>query len=222
MSENVIREDIIRIGFDTNMKILNDILDDLDNIKKSIGGVGDEDGFDKAKRHVQDTDKKTKKLKESLEKVGKTAAGAAYKGLKKMASVSFKGLAAGATAVSGMVAASVKAYADTEQLIGGVDTIFKKDSKTVQKYANDAYKTAGLSANEYMETVTGFSASLIQSLKGDTTKAAKYADMAISDMADNANKYGSDIGSIQNAYAGFSKQNYTMLDNLNTMGALAA
>ena len=82
------------------------------------------------------------------------------------------------------------------------------------EYANDAYKTAGLSANEYMETVTGFSASLISSLGGDTEKAAKYADMAITDMSDNANKMGSDMASIQNAYSGFAKQNYTMLDNL--------
>lgn len=87
-------------------------------------------------------------------------------------------------------------------------------SAQVMQYANDAYKTAGLSANEYMETVTGFSASLISSLGGDTEKAAKYADMAITDMSDNANKMGSDMASIQNAYSGFAKQNYTMLDNL--------
>ena len=82
------------------------------------------------------------------------------------------------------------------------------------EYATDAYKTAGLSANEYMETVTGFSASLISSLGGDTEKAAEYANMAITDMSDNANKMGSDMASIQNAYSGFAKQNYTMLDNL--------
>lgn len=154
------------------------------------------------------------KVSSKLSEVANKAAGAAYRGLKKMASVSFKGLVASAGAVSGVIAASVNAYADTEQLIGGVETIFKENASTVQKYANDAYKAAGLSANEYMETVTGFSASLIQSLGGDTKKAAEYANMAISDMADNANKYGSDIGSIQNAYQGFSKQNYTMLDNL--------
>ena len=99
-------------------------------------------------------------------------------------------------------------------MVGGVDTLFKDSSQEIQRYAANAYKTAGLSANEYMETVTGFSASLIQSLGGDTEKAAKYADMAITDMSDNANKMGTDMSSIQNAYQGFAKQNYTMLDNL--------
>ena len=89
-------------------------------------------------------------------------------------------------------------------------------------YAENAYKTAGLSANEYMETVTSFSASLLQSLDGDTKAAASAADMAITDMADNANKMGTSMEMIQNAYHGFAKQNYTMLDNLNTMGALVA
>lgn len=109
---------------------------------------------------------------------------------------------------------SIAAYAEYEQLIGGVDTLFKESSAQVQQYANEAYKTAGLSANQYMETVTSFSASLLQSLGGDTQEAAKMADMAITDMADNANKMGTDMQSIQNAYQGFAKQNYTMLDNL--------
>lgn len=128
---------------------------------------------------------------------------------------------AAATATAALAAAAIKlgkevisAYADYEQLVGGVETLFKDSSGKVMEYANDAYKTAGLSANEYMETVTGFSASLISSLGGDTEKAAKYADMAITDMSDNANKMGSDMASIQNAYSGFAKQNYTMLDNL--------
>ncbi len=90
------------------------------------------------------------------------------------------------------------------------------------QYAENAYKTAGLSANEYMETVTSFSASLLQSLGGDTEAAANVADVAITDMADNANKMGTSMEMIQNAYQGFAKANYTMLDNLNTMGALAA
>lgn len=105
-------------------------------------------------------------------------------------------------------------YADYEQLIGGVDTLFKDASATVQENAKNAFKTAGMSANEYMENVTSFSASLISSLDGDTTKAAKVADMAMQDMSDNANKMGSDMESITNAYQGFAKQNYTMLDNL--------
>lgn len=109
---------------------------------------------------------------------------------------------------------SVLNYADYEQLVGGVETLFKESSDVIKKYADDAYKTAGLSANEYMETVTSFSASLIQSLGGDTEKAANYANRAVTDMSDNANKMGTDIGMIQNAYQGFAKQNYTMLDNL--------
>jgi phage-related protein len=106
------------------------------------------------------------------------------------------------------------AFADYQQLVGGVETLFKDTAVQVKKFADEAYKTAGLSANEYMETVTSFSASLLQSLDNDTDKAADYADMAVKDMADNANKMGSSMESIQNAYQGFAKQNYTMLDNL--------
>lgn len=123
-------------------------------------------------------------------------------------------VAAGAVATAGLVAASVKAYADYEQLVGGVDTLFKDSSSTVQKYAENAYKTAGLSANQYMETVTGFSASLLQGLGGDTKKAAEIGNMAVTDMADNANKMGTSMEMIQNAYQGFAKDNFTMLDNL--------
>ena len=109
---------------------------------------------------------------------------------------------------------SIMGFAEQEQLIGGVDTLFKESSAQVQQYANEAYKTAGLSANEYMETVTSFSASLLQSMGGDTQAAAEKANRAITDMSDNANKMGTDMTSIQNAYQGFAKQNYTMLDNL--------
>ena len=109
---------------------------------------------------------------------------------------------------------ALNSYADYEQLVGGVETLFKDNAETVKNYANNAYKTAGLSANDYMETVTSFSASLLQSLNGDTAKSAQVADMAITDMSDNANKMGTDMSMIQNAYQGFAKQNYTMLDNL--------
>ena len=109
---------------------------------------------------------------------------------------------------------SIAGFAEQEQLIGGVDTLFKQNSAAVQQYAAEAYKTAGLSANQYMETVTSFSASLLQALGGDTAAAADKANMAITDMSDNANKMGTDMQSIQNAYQGFAKQNYTMLDNL--------
>ena len=110
--------------------------------------------------------------------------------------------------------AAVESYSNYEQLVGGVDTLFKDSSQRVQEYAANAYKTAGVSANEYMEQVTSFSASLLQSLGGNTKKAADISNQAIIDMSDNANKMGTAIGSIQNAYQGFAKQNYTMLDNL--------
>lgn len=109
---------------------------------------------------------------------------------------------------------SYQAYSDYEQLVGGVDTLFGKSSKTIQKYASEAYKTAGMSANQYMEQVTGFSATLLQGLHGDTEKASKVANMAMIDMSDNANKMGTSMTLIQNAYQGFAKSNYTMLDNL--------
>lgn len=128
------------------------------------------------------------------------------------------GIGAAATASAAAVAKigkeSIAAYADYEQLTGGVETLFKDSADIVKGYAKDAYETAGMSANEYMETVTSFSASLISSLGGDTEAAAKQADVAITDMSDNANKMGTSLESLQYAYAGFAKQNYTMLDNL--------
>ena len=152
----------------------------------------------------------------ALEKIGATADKVA-KGAQKVADAT-KGISRAAQAgLAAAAAATVKivdSYADYEQLIGGVETLFKGDAKTLVNYANNAYKTAGLSANAYMETATGFAASLVSSLGGDTRKAVKMADVAITDMADNANKMGSDIQSIQDAYQGFAKQNYTMLDNL--------
>lgn len=152
------------------------------------------------------------------------------------------GVAAVATGIGAMSASAIRGYADYEQLVGGVETLFGTGGQTIAEYAqsvgksigevseefwklreaeetvlqnaNNAFKTAGLSANEYMETVTSFSASLIASLDGDTAKAAQLADQAIIDMSDNANKMGTDMTAIQNAYQGFAKQNYTMLDNL--------
>lgn len=121
---------------------------------------------------------------------------------------------AASAGVAALGTACINAYADYEQLAGGVETLFKDSAETIHSFADNAYKTAGLSANEYMETVTSFSASLLQSLDGDTEKAAAAADLAITDMADNANKMGTAMESIQYAYQGFAKQNYTMLDNL--------
>ena len=124
------------------------------------------------------------------------------------------GLAAGAAAVGALTKAAVDGYAEFEQLTGGVETLFKDSAGAVKECAANAYQTAGMSANEYMNTVTSFSASLLQGLGGDTEKAAAVADRAIRDMSDNANKMGTSISMIQNAYQGFAKQNYTMLDNL--------
>lgn len=121
---------------------------------------------------------------------------------------------AAATGLGILTKQAVSAYSAYEQLTGGVDTLFKTAYDQVMQYANNAYKTAGLSANAYMDTVTSFSASLIASLDGDTAEAAEKANGAITDMADNANKMGTAMESIQNAYQGFAKQNYTMLDNL--------
>lgn len=124
------------------------------------------------------------------------------------------GIGAGATALTAISKTAIENYAEYEQLVGGVETLFGNSSNKVVAYANEAYKTAGLSANQYMETVTSFSASLLQSLGGDTAKASEKANQAVIDMSDNANKMGSNMQDIQNAYQGFAKQNYTMLDNL--------
>ena len=135
-------------------------------------------------------------------------------GLATAAKVGAVAVTAASAAVASLAKTSIEGFAEYEQLVGGVETLFKQSSDTVMGYAKNAYKTSGLSANDYMNTVTSFSASLLQSLGGDTKAAAKYADMAITDMSDNANKLGTDMSLIQNAYQGFAKQNYTMLDNL--------
>lgn len=156
-----------------------------------------------ADKGIDETGKKTSGLGEKI-KNGLAAAGKA----------AVVGVTAAATAVGALGTKAVQAYADYEQLVGGVETLFKDSQDEVMEYANNAYKTAGLSANEYMETVTSFSASLLQSLDGDTSAAAEKANLALTDMSDNANKMGTDMTSIQNAYQGFAKANYTMLDNL--------
>jgi phage-related protein len=137
---------------------------------------------------------------------------------KKAGAAMAKGLAVGiSAAAAGVVAltkAAVEGYAEFEQLKGGIETLFKDSASTVANYANEAYKSSGLSANAYMETVTGFSASMLAALGGDTKAAAEASNNAVIDMADNANKMGTSMEMIQNAYAGFAKGNYTMLDNL--------
>ena len=144
------------------------------------------------------------------EKSGSSLATSLKSGLATAAKVGAAAVGAAATAIGALTTAAVNNYAEYEQLVGGVETLFKNSADTVMGYAENAYKTAGLSANEYMETVTSFSASLLQSLDGDTKAAASAADMAITDMSDNANKLGTDMSLIQNAYQGFAKQNYTI------------
>lgn len=124
------------------------------------------------------------------------------------------GVGAASTAVAAIGAQAVKSYASYEQMVGGVETLFKDSAGTIQQYASDAYKTAGVSANSYMEQATMMSASLIQSLGGDTQAAAEMVDLAIKDMSDNSNKFGSDLGSIQQTYQSLMRGNYAMLDNL--------
>ena len=176
---------------------LNGMERELDNSADAADDLGDE---------LKETGGEAESSGGKFEKLGSVLKGVG-------AAMGAVALAAGAAALK-LGKEVISAYADFEQLVGGVDTLFGDASQTVQNYAANAFKTAGMSANEYMETVTGFSASLIQSLGGDTAKAAEVADMAITDMADNANKMGTDLSAIQTAYQGFAKQNYTMLDNL--------
>lgn len=168
--------------------------------------VSNEDANEKIEETSDKAEKTSKKMSSVFGNIGKF--------MLKAAKVAVVATTAVATGIAGITAKAVSEYADYEQLVGGVETLFKDSSDKVVEYANNAYKTAGLSANEYMDTVTSFSASLLQGLEGDTAQAAEIANTAIVDMADNANKMGTDMASIQNAYQGFAKQNYTMLDNL--------
>lgn len=149
---------------------------------------------------------------------GSGAAKSALSSIGSAAATAGKLAVAGFTAVTGAVSAiggaALGAYADYEQLAGGVDTLFGSSASTLKAYADEAYRTAGMSANQYMTQATSFAASLVQSVGGDTAKAAEYANMAMIDMSDNVNKMGSDMQSVQDAYQGFAKQNFTMLDNL--------
>ena len=158
-----------------------------------------------------------KGFEKGLEDVDSTAQSSSSKikdALGKFAPIAATAAAAVGAAVVAITKAGLDAYAQYEQLAGGVETLFGESADVVKGYADEAYKTAGMSANKYMETVTGFSASLLQSLGGDSAAAAEYANQAVIDMSDNANKMGTSMESIENAYQGFAKQNYTMLDNL--------
>lgn len=158
------------------------------------------------------------KISSEMESEGKTSGSSFSKGFGSVIGgvgrVAVGAVAAGATAMGGIVSAAVNSFGEYEQLVGGVETLFGASADEVIKNADRAFQTAGMSANDYMQTVTSFSASLLQSVGGDTAEAAKIADMALIDMSDNANKMGTSMESIQNAYQGFAKQNYTMLDNL--------
>ncbi len=173
-----------------------------------------------ARAELNNMEREVRQNEDAINEMGNQVEGSSLKFDKFGSVLKGVGVAMGAIVVAASAAAIelgkeiVSAYADYEQLVGGIDTLFKDSSAEMQKYASNAYKTAGMSANEYMETVTSFSASLISSLGGDTEKAVDYANMAITDMSDNANKMGSSMESIQNAYQGFAKQNYGMLDNL--------
>lgn len=263
MSKDIVRQDIVQISFEIDNP-LKEIVETMKKLQKEVGaGVeGIEDDF----KDLKDTAKSTKKgfadlgkekftslknalgkIKDKLTDIAKKAGGAAFTALKKLAGISFKalsvGLTAAATAIGGIVVKSVQAFADFEQLKGGVETLFgAKGAKSVEEYAkltgksvdavsgeykklqeaqstvltdaNNAYKDAGMSANQYMETITTFSAALTNSLGGDTLKSAQLANTAIKDMADNANKMGTPLESVSIVYSNLARGMYMTLDNL--------
>lgn len=178
---------------------LNNATADLNNTKKQLGDL--ENGVDDVGDAMDGAGKKTTTFGDILK--GSLASEAIINGVKAVAS-----------GIKALIGGAVEGYGKSEQLVGGVETLFVSSADTVIKNAENAYKTAGLSANAYMKTVTSFSASLLKSMGNDTEAASKKADQALTDMSDNANKMGTDMQSIQNAYQGFAKQNYTMLDNL--------
>lgn len=210
-------EKIQKIG--TSVQAAKDKVGQLAEKIPIIGKIGT--AFQGAGEAVEKVKDKLPPLSTAIKATGDAAAAAAKGGFTVLTSVvggtvkavAGFGTAAGAALIS-VAKQAITQYADYEQLVGGVETLFKGSAGTVEKYADNAYKTAGLSANAYMETVTSFSASLLQSMNGDTEAAAKKADQAITDMSDNANKMGTSMDSIQTTYQGFAKQNFTMLDNL--------
>lgn len=183
----------------------------------SVGTIKVDATLDKSKfdSGAKDIEKTGNSVASKLEKAFKDAGSKIGEALSNAAKSAAKGATIALTgATTAMSAMAVNTYADYEQLVGGVDKLFGDASLTVQKNADKAFQTAGLSANEYMEAVTGFSASLISGLGGNTEEAARIADQAMVDMADNANTFGTSMDSIMYTYQGFAKQNYTMLDNL--------
>lgn len=206
-SSTVVGEIEYRVKIDTK-----DFKSEISHVEKTmkteLGSAGDKSGKDSGEKASHGFGEK---FKNGLKNIGNgfLAGMGGFMGQKLMS-----GFQSAFSSLTNIFKSSISAFSDYEQLTGGVETLFKDSQNQVFQYADNAYKTAGLSANQYMETVTGFSASLLQGLKGDTAAAARYADMAVTDMSDNANKMGTDMGLIQTAYQGFAKQNYTMLDNL--------
>lgn len=214
-------------AYDSNNRKINDYKVKLNDAKAQCSDLSKEiqdnnNILSKTKDNFKDNVKSVKEFATEEEKAGNNTLtlGDLIKGnlISEGIIAGIKGLAGAMKTVGSALLdigkSAIDSYANYEQLIGGVETLFKDSSGIVEGYANNAYKTAGLSANDYMETVTSFSASLLQSLNNDTAKSAEVADMAITDMSDNANKMGTDMSMIQSAYQGFAKQNYTMLDNL--------
>ncbi len=174
---------------------------------------GAENKADGLQKEMDDLTQSTAKSGKEFDGAGSKLSNFADKlksGLKTAAKVGTAAITAAASGIGVLTKKSIDGYAEYEQLVGGVETLFKNNADTVIKNAERAYKEAGMSQNQYMETVTSFSASLIQSLGGDTAAAAEYAQTAIVDMSDNANKLGTSMESIQYAYQGFAKQNYTI------------
>lgn len=199
-------------------KITINYADAVNNIEKVSKSAKD------TAETLEEVDKKADGAGDSVEDAGQAAKNAdsgftTWKAtLANLASTAITKVISGCTQLAEKMADVTKSavghYAEYEQLVGGVETLFKDSSGKLIDYAEKAYKTAGMSSNQYMNTATSFAASLIQGLGGDTAKAVELTNLAITDMSDNANKMGTDIGSIQDAYQGFAKQNYTMLDNL--------
>lgn len=232
---DVLRHEVVQFSFEIDNGALGKISKEIDSLKGKFEGISGDEAFEKLKKNAEkteqplekvsnklsDSEKNAKKFSASLKSIDSKSLKNVDKKLTEITSKLGKGIVSAAkkasiaiagmgTALGAIVKQSVSAFADREQLVGGVETLFKDSANIVQQYANDAYKTSGLSANDYMETVTGFSASLLQSLNGDTKKSAEIANMAIIDMSDNANKMGTSMESIQYAYQGFAKQNYTI------------
>lgn len=170
--------------------------------------------LDELGNEANETGVEVKKLEGKFDGFGKKVKDVAGSAVINLAKITAGAISAGVGVATALTKMSVESYGRYEQLVGGIETLFKESSDKAIEYANNAYKESGFSANEYMDTITSFAASLLQGLGGDTEKAVEYADMSIKDMSDNSNKMGTVISDIQHAYQGFAKDNYTMLDNL--------